>query len=517
MKHLFFVLLLALAALFFFGCSSSDSGGGNGTAPVAINGNVVIPSAYSSYVVYVCGDTDSSNSCSAGETYAKANPDGSFTVTVNANSPLVAEFYDTDPFPASGASISSLNGVNPKFVYTTPAGKTVISAFTAMIKNKTDLDPTITVNIATEAVKLASGITDPFNVASYSGSAAAAHEVVTKVAEGVLGYITGTLHKTVDTSPAVVAALYELIFQLVDTIAADPIGANANIGTLVSDAEGDIEQAIEDAEEALDDAASSGNWDLNATITLYQIGYHSDDYTMTAYQTGSIWKGYDRTPLSDLGENELPPSSGESEQFTLAEEGIVVEKAVKTSPSSIVTSWRFKSREIPLTSAGAEVYTLIGHHDYTIPGHSFDELRVKYETDNMGDNVAWYGRVTVTSIGSDTYEIEINHPATGYITMNGTDKTFRWVDTGEYDIFPSNSAFDKRGRYAHENEGTNKETYTFTADDGSVAKVFRPNSEPSILVMAVYPKVNESIVFFNAAAARDVGNWLKAYPITPTF
>jgi hypothetical protein len=101
MKRLFFVFLFALTALFFLGCSSSGGGGGNG-GPVEINGHVIIPSAYSTDIVYVCSDADRSNSCADSETYVKANADGSFAITASSALPLVAEFYDADlsRFPA---------------------------------------------------------------------------------------------------------------------------------------------------------------------------------------------------------------------------------------------------------------------------------------------------------------------------------------------------------------------------------------------------------------------------------
>jgi hypothetical protein len=511
MKRLFFVLLFALTALFFLGCSSSGGGGGgNGGGP--IEGNVIIPSDYSTDAVYVCSDADRSNSCSDTETYVKANSDGSFTITANANFPLVAEFYATDPFPSSGASVSSLGGATPRFVYTSPAGKTTISTFTTLVKNKVDLNPTMTVGAATTEVAGASGITDPFDAESYTGNAMAVHDVVTELIEGVLDLIKGKGHE-VDESPAIVAALYTIIFDLLvdENIADDPAGVV--VGDLVSGVEGDIEQTIEDAEATLEGAASSETWDPNATFTLYQIGHDDGDLTMQAYRTGPTWTEYEEESISDLGSN-LPPTSGSSESFSLAEQGNIVEKAVKTSPGSVVTSERFRSRTIPFTSAGAEVYTLLVALQDKASRDSFDSLRAKYGTRNMGENTSWFGGVTINPTGSNNYEINMNNA--GYITMNETNKTFHWDYTHENDVFPSNSQFHEEGHYTHENEGTNAETYMFTANNGSVAKVFHPDSDPSRFIMALYP-VRESMVFFNAAAAGDIREWLKVNSITPIY
>jgi hypothetical protein len=498
MKRLFFVFLFALTALFFYACSSSSDGGGGDNPPAPISGNVIIPSDYSSYAVYVCSDADRSNSCSDAEPRAKANSDGSFAITASAALPLVAEFYETDPITVSGASVSSLGGIKPKLVYTTPAGKTTISAFTTMVKNKVDLSPAMTVGAATAEVASASGITDPFDAESYTAHAAV-HDVVTGLAEGLLDYIN-TQNYTVNNPAAVIAALYNIIFDLLvdENIADNPGGVD--VTDLVSGAEGGIEQAIEDADAALD---PSGNWDLNTPLTLYEITYDDDDdvysYRMSAFQTGPIWTTYDEVLFSQLDSypNSLPPSSGASESFTLTGIDITPENAVKTSAGSISTTARYRSRSIPL-SASAEVYTMLYSQNFAI----------------SKDSTSWHGNVNIIPTGSNTYKIE----ETAFtLTMDETDMTFNWVDTGNNDhIFRDDFAFDKQGTYTRNNAGTNEERYTFTADDGSIAEVFHnPDRNPSMFYMNLYAIQRSRLVLFNAVAAKEIRIWLEAHPITP--
>jgi hypothetical protein len=371
MKRLIFVLLFALTALFFSDCSSSDSGGGNGGGPVEISGNVIIADAYSSYAVYVCSDPDRSNSCADTETYVKAESDGSFTIMARADLPLVAEFYDTDLIPASGASASSLRGVNPKLVYTTPAGKSIISAFTTMVKSKVDLDPANnTVDTAANAVKVASGISDPFNAESYTGNAAATHNVITAVAVGVINYINTTLNKTVDESPAIVAAIYIVVFPLVEGVAANP--AEANVSSLISTAESGVAQAIEDAETAMADAASSESWNINIPLTLYNVEHHDNVYLMGASLTGSPWSFWDdqRKPVAVLrSANTLPASGGFPSIYTFSN----IISATVTSPGKISTS-EIYNQQIDL-SPGAKVYTMAFLEDTTDIFNDIEALR----------------------------------------------------------------------------------------------------------------------------------------------
>jgi hypothetical protein len=349
----------------------------------------------------------------------------------------------------------------------------------------------------------ASGISDPFNAASYTGNALAVHDVVTELVEGVLDLIKGKGHE-VDESPAIVAALYTIIFDLLvdENIADDPAGVV--VGDLVSGAEGDIEQAIEDADAALDVPAPSGNWDLNTPLALYSISYEDDDnvYTMSAIQTGPIWTEYDEVLFSELDSypNNLPPSSGASESFTLIEIGITPENAVKTSAGSVSTPARYRSRSIPL-SASAEVYTMLFSQNFAI----------------SKDSTTWHGNVDIISTGPNTYTID--DMDFGYITMDETNMTFRWVDTGENDsVFQDYFAFDKQGTYTHDNKGESNERYTFTADDGSIAEVFHnPDRNPSRFFLNLYPVQHERMVLFNAAAAKEIRIWLEANPTTPAW
>jgi hypothetical protein len=510
MKRLFFVLLFALTALFFSGCSSSSGGGGD-NPPAPISGNVIIPSDYSSYAVYVCSDADSSNSCSDAEAYVKANPDGSFTITASANYPLVAEFYDTDPIPASGASVSSLRGINPKVVYTTPAGKTTVSAFTTMVKNKADLDPSTTVDIAADTVKIASGITDPFDAASYTGNAADTHDVVTELVEGVLSYITASLGQTVDASPAIVAALYNIIFQLLvdEGIADDPAGVD--VGDLVSGAEGDVAQAIDDAETALDDAASSGNWNLISPSTLYEILYDDEKlngsrYLMGVVQTGSPWKIWEDSGESVAvlkAENRLFAPQGDPDStFDTSDRNNIISSTV-TSPGNVFSSDFFDNQQITL-SEGAKVYTFIVLNNYMID---------KYPN-NIGGLLN--GNVDVPNLGCAGAElsqpvnfngIEIDAPY-NTITLE-TGNTFRWINAGYPDcvVFNEHQSFAQNGAYEKYGSGYD-EYYIFTASNGSKAVLYHKNSAPE-WYLAAYPKVYTKNVLFNDIAAENVRDQLN--------
>jgi hypothetical protein len=498
MKRLFFVLLFALTALFFSACSSSGgSGGGNGSGP--IEGNVIIPSAYSTDVVYVCSDADRSNSCSDTETYVKANSDGSFTITANANSPLVAEFYATDPFPSSGASVSSLGGIKPKLVYTTPAGKNTVSAFTTMVKNKMDLDPATTVDIAADAVKIASGITDPFDAASYTDNAMAVHDVVTELVEGVLAYITTTLGQTVDASPAIVAALYDVIFQLVESIADDPDAANSDMSTLLSGVESDIEQAIEDTETALNNAGNSGNWNINTPLTHYQVDYKSSTYYMQVYQSGSLWKSWDHESVVSLkAGNKLPTPQGNPDTFDMSSFFQVISATV-TSPGKVYSSERF-NQKITL-STGAKVYTIIALEDSTDEFNGIEELR------GDSDDISWVG--SGRRAGTVSFDGTVVSALYDKINLEA-DGTFRWINTGYPDnvVFNEHLAFDQSGTYTKSGSGRD-EHYIFTTSNGAKAVLYHHNEDDaSQWYLATYTIAYSKNVLFNDIAARNVRDLL---------
>jgi hypothetical protein len=538
MKRLFFVFLFALTALFFSACSSSGGGGGdNPPAPQEISGKVIVPSD-GAYDIYVCSDTNGNNSCKDEETVVQATVDtvnniAAYTITADAGKPLAAEFYLQSP--SSGSSISAVTSLPagaPVIVYTTPAPKfvpsasvneTVISAFTTMVKNKADLDPmNVTVNMAVnDFVSDCGMLINPFKAADYDSSIIAVHNIVTDIVASVLEHIKDTLSSNVvaiagdSFTQASIAALYNAVYDLVDDIAANPSDlASSYTGGINSTIENDIANAQADIDEAND----ADVWDLNTPFIIYQIAYNHHDYYMTAFQTGPTWTQYIETLISDLdsglsGTNNM--ADQEPNPFTMAQLGIVPENYVKTLPSSISTTARFSSRSIALPG-NAAVYTMLATHNYTIPGDNFEFLRANFDSESYVFHCSWHSEVTITSTGSNTYRI--NDVDSGYITMDETNKSFRWVETGNKgDVFADDFAFNKRGTYTHNNAGTGEETYTFTATDGSVAKVFRPNSDPSRLAMATYPVVSERLVFFNAAAAGDIRDWLNTNHITPAW
>jgi hypothetical protein len=502
MKRIFFMLLFALTALFFSACSSSDSGGGgNGNnPPVPISGNVIIPSDYSSYAVYVCSDADRSNSCSDAETYTKANPDGSFTITASNALPLIAEFYDTDPIPASGTSVSSFGGIKPKLVYTTPAGKRTVSAFTTMVKNRVDLNPAITVEVTTEEVKIASGISDPFDPLSYTGTAAAVHDVVTELVEGVLAYITGTLHQAVDASPAIVAALYEVIFQLVETVAYDPAGTD--VSTLVSGAEGGVSQAIDDAETALNEAATSGNWDISEELTLYNVVLYGSIYVMQVFSTGNPWIEWESDESVAIlhFEDRLPepPETQNQENANILPLSFFAQRisATVTSPSKLFTSEKF-NQQISL-SPGAKIYTLILPME---PDEEFDIEKLRGDT----SNVICHDERSMSAV----FNLSVILSPYDKITLEADNK-FKWINTGYHscEIFAEYLPFDKSGSYTRSGSGQD-EHYIFTATDGSKAVLYHKNYDPSQWYLGIYPKAYFKEVLFNNIAAENVRDQLN--------
>jgi hypothetical protein len=501
------VLFFALTALVFSACSSSGGGGGNGGGP--IEGNVIIPNDYSSkypnFVVYVCSDEDRSNSCKDTETYVKANTDGSFTITAGADIPLVAEFYATDPLPSpSSVSVSSLgdDSNKPILVYTTPAGKRTVSAFTTMVKNRADLNPNIPVEVTTEEVKIASGISDPFDPLSYTGNAGAVHDVVSELVEGVLEYITGTLGQMVDASPAIVAALYDVIFQLVESIADDPDTANANKDALISDVESDIEQAIEDTETALDEAATSGNWDISEELTLYNVVLYGSIYFMQVFSTGNIWVDWEPSEESVAilrYEGRLPePQPQKLEDAVTLPLSFFAQRisATVTSPNKLFTSEKF-NQQISL-SPGAKIYTLI------LPLEPDEEFDIEELRGDTSSDMCYHERAMNAG-----FNLSVILSPYDKITLEANNK-FRWINTGYHSCepFAESLPFDKSGTYTQSGSGQN-ELYIFTATDGSKAVLYHKNNNPSQWYLGINPKVYFKEVFFNNIAAENVRDQLN--------
>jgi hypothetical protein len=500
MKRFFFVFLFALTALFFSACSSSDSGSGNADNPPApqnIAGKVIIPSAYNTgYVVQVCGDANNSNSCDSGETIVNVTTgSGEFSVTTRSDYPLVAEFYPASA--TSGTSVSVLNGHLPVLVYTTPAGENTISAFTTMVKNKVDTQPGIYNAISgADKVKADTGITfDPFNAANYTANTVL-HDKVSAVTAGILEYIRDTLNITPDTfSAGVILALYDVVYDIVATVAANP--DSADVDSLIDSNRGSVDgTAIADANGAMGEV-----WNVGNTVSgIYEFILPEGENRV------AVSSGDDDDAIS------LPTATLPSGSLNFSDHDITVKKATKASPKNILTSERFYSRTFNL-GAGAEVYTVIFTQDFTKNVQSVEYLRQNFHTNGFWDTFSGdYADSVIPSNFDETFTI------TNITTQRGYDITFRpkrdglnapqngdfdWYYYGDekpFSYFPN----EKHGSFVKIDDGDN-EAFKLTATDGSAAILFKYQDEYSeYWVLATYPVLEGVFTFFNQAAAQYI-------------
>jgi hypothetical protein len=513
MKRLFLLFLFALTALSFTACSSSDDNDDNGGGGLTeIKGHIIIPNT--AKYIYVYADTNDNKHYDEAEVIIAADTaTGEFTLTAASAAPLVAEFYytDTDPYPAaasSGVKVTAAGNSLPELVYTTPAGKSTISAFTTMVKNEVDLNPvSYDVEIASDKVRLALGVSgDLFAAESYTGELLKINSKVSEVVKGLLAYIKASLGVT-EIAASHIAALYSVVEGIVGDIADDPDGYDT--AAAITGAESGIEDDIEAAEEALEEAKTAESWNTKEPITVYDINDLNNNgvfggYIMGATLTGDIWKDWDYEPISTLkSERRLTPTIGEpKESFTLEGIGFNVEKSTVTSPSKIYTTPRYGSQEIPLP-AGAKVYTLFVSQNFTKRINTISELRNAMNGCHADDplGVNWMGCVNFNS----NKITPVFPDDTNDIITKTSDNTFNWVNTGGFDdIFTQGDyPFVKSGTYTVNGSGEN-ETYTFTASDGSKAFLFHPTGNGTQWILATYPIKKEALVFFNDKAAEAI-------------
>jgi hypothetical protein len=519
MKRLFFALLFALTALSFTACSSSDddSSGGGGSSPVDIKGYVIVPNAYSSGFVYVCSDADKSNTCSIDETYVKAGSDGAFAITARADLPLLAEFYDTDPVKTTGVSVLSLNSAEPKLIYTSPAGKTTISAFTTMVKNKIDLAPTeYTVEKASMEVQYASGIKDPFNTDSYSDSnVAKVHEVVSKVVEGLLDYLTSSAGLNIEPgklSSAHVAALYNLVFDMVESIALDP--ENADPDLLVGSAENSVEDAVNEAASTLG-AVDAAEYFKDKNLTVYQLVTNSNrtEYRIEAIKFEGLTISFGekkfaevKSALSNTGD--LPAFSFEDALPLSHPDVNVVRVSVEDAEGAISANNDFNLAAVNFS--GAKKFTLFtGSSTPTPDTIAFLKERKDYHSTDNGGSI--YSCAN-NSNGQLTDGCSRDFGTIKYFN----DMTFRWTPSGEkstHPFSPIRSSHSKIGTYTknsydHPNLGAE---YTFSATDGTVIYYYygyyevEGSSPYSNWTVAFYETEPEGkIVLFDEAGIKNI-------------
>jgi hypothetical protein len=510
MKRLFFVLLFALTTLVFSACSSSGGGGGGGNGshqptPQNIEGTVIIPSGYTGNNIQVCDDKNNSNSCDSGETTVAVDSNGSFSISAAYS--LVAEFY-SEPRNTSGTSVSSWNGHLPMLVYTTPAGESSISAFTTMVKNKIDTQPGLYNAISgAEKVKTDTTITfDPFDAGSYNTNAVLNYKV-SAVAEGILEYICNTLNINSDTfSPGVILALYNVVYDIADDIAANP--SSADVDNLVNTNKG----IIDDTAIAAADNAVGEVWNVGNTISgLYEfwfsgrvnkvvvgIGNENAEAHAIALPTGTL---------------PSPESANVDSNQTI--------RATVASPANITTSERFSSKTFNL-GAEAKVYTLIITYDYSKSVQSAEYLQHDaildfdlFTGDDM-DIVITYGfdrTFTVTDIimGNNTISFIPNRGDTSGSGNYPQSGEFVWKYKGKTGPFSNKYPFTKSGSFI-KTAYNDEEAFKLTdPSDGSTAILFKYNSG---WVLATYPIFEESLTLFNEAAAQTIVDQWKT-EVTP--
>jgi hypothetical protein len=510
--------LLAIFSVASISCGSSDSGGNGGSnQPEPISGTVIIPSGYTGYTVQVCGDADNSNSCD-GETTVNAESNGAFSIRTQAAYPLVAEFY---PPQSSGSSVSAQ--AFPSLVYTTPAGKTTISAFTTMVKNNMDTQPwSYTVDSSAEKVKYDTGITfDPFNKESYAAVNAVLHDKVSTVAAGILEYICDSLDVTSENFRGAILALYDVVSGIAAAVVPDPDSADTD--NLIDTNKGSIDDTvIDEAKNAIYEAKNTvvKDWDYGNTISgLYGFyEYFEGLGGVVVQRISSDDTDYDPDDPYEipLPTNILPREGSINVSDLYSDYGIEIKKATVASPKKITTSGRFSSRSINLGTR-AEVYTLITTQDLSKKAQSAEELRGLVQVDDFGggelDEDSYKGSgysflggfdgITISN-GDDTivFYPDSDNPQRG---------EFDWSWNGYIDPFDRELPFMKHGTFV-KTAGGDEEAFRLTAADGSVVILFKyimPDSS-ACWVLAFYPVLGPTTeVFFNADAAQTIINRWK--------
>ncbi|MDR2400629.1 MAG: hypothetical protein LBD73_03135 [Deferribacteraceae bacterium] len=446
----------------------------------------------------MCSDVDKSNSCNGEEELIPVNiADGSFALTASKDIPLTAEFYE-EPSSSSGISVSVMDGKLPVLVYTTPAGEKPLSAFTTIVKNKVDQNPLYyTVNLASDEVKETSGIEDPFKKESYTDAdIAKIHTVVSEVVEGLLNYLATVLSVTPETfTPAHTAALYNIVSDMVTDIADDPVSADAD--SLVSGVESGVSQEVTDADTALNEAAAAKDWNISADAKLYEVDCKGSIFTLDLIQTGAQWKIWRRVGLDET------PAGEPDFNASLTTIGITPVKSLVTSLSTISVNDRYGSFSISLSS-GAEVYTQLFTHDYTEEIDGIVYLQKNFETINSGNDSISIGAYDLGTANFNTDKIQDSFG--NLINIFGTK--FKWTGEGNQELFSEDYGFVKSGSFA-KSGSEDKEVYTFTASDGSIAYLFHPEGNSSQWALATYPVFNERMVLFNKTATQDIVNGLE--------
>ncbi len=272
--------------------SSTDTKAITVTAPPApaptVSGKVVIPAGLAYSSARVCFDTNGDKSCT-GETVAAVGADGNYTLPELAGYPVVAEFFTgTSSLMSLGSGSfmplrpTSLTGA-PVLVYETPAGRTLVSALTTLVKNRMDLDPTYTLEAAEKAVQADTGMGNLYSAASYSGDGARINNMVSNIAQGLLDHVKNLLGTDYNFSSTLVTMLNGIVYDMILEIA-DNSGKTAD--DFVSDAEfsaglGDatsIENGLSKTEDTLNNNSGTESLDFLTTFTAPKYRMDLTDY-----------------------------------------------------------------------------------------------------------------------------------------------------------------------------------------------------------------------------------------------
>jgi hypothetical protein len=207
-------------------------------------------------------------------------------------------------------------------------------------------------------------------------------------------------------------------------------------------------------------------------------------------------------PATDL------PELGSLNVSELLEYGIVIKRATVASPAKITTAERFSSKTFNL-GEGAEVYTFISTRDFSkkeVP--LVDAFRSYLDAGEIDEdfytgmdysflNISGFdGTFAVTTITDTDYEYTI--------VFDPQSGEFDWSYSGYIYPFDGELPFTKHGTFVKTGDGNN-EAFTLTAEDNSVIILFKylPGGS-DCWVLAYYPVMEYTEVFFNDAAARYI-------------
>jgi phosphoglycolate phosphatase-like HAD superfamily hydrolase len=274
------LLVIVIAAAFLAGCGgsgSSNSGGSNDSGGISAvtTAVTVVFTDWTNYNATVCYDLNGNKVCDSNEPSASVNPDGTADITGgDSTKPLLVEFR------AKTAAAQATKAATV-FIMEAPAGKTLVSAFTTMVKNIMDSNPGYTLADAQNTVNFNIGKpagTDLFSKTLYSDNSI--KNLNNQCAELIRMFISEANSDGIALSPALISVISDIITnalaQIVYILAND-----GDISDILDNA--DItKDDVANAQEKLDNAANSVQTSI---INMNLFGLGSWGYPLRQYYT----------------------------------------------------------------------------------------------------------------------------------------------------------------------------------------------------------------------------------------